>query len=261
MFGKPKFFPKGTVQNLANNKDKNRGDMRMQVPFDHYITSGEKALKLMADLRASDPESLPFIAGDAFSLSRLLEIFEISDEDGAPSAQEIIVEAESFDIHEWLSERETEYRSYAEEDGFEFPPNEAVESKPEPQSGLIGNLDVLSSAPIAQLFVGVLPVPVAQSWKSFSHLRYGNWNECPPPAVHCALHKYWVEKYGVTLATVAFDTVEVMVSKPASTVKEAEELAMQQYLYCNDIIDQGYGSFDALAASLLGAKTWWFWWD
>lgn len=261
MFGKPKFYPKGTVQNLANKRDRHAGDMMTAVPFDHYITPGKKALKLIDEIKANSPQSTPFIAGDAFSLSRLIEMYEVNAADGATPIDSLVEASLSFDLDGWLSSRETEYRSYAEEDGFDFPPNDEVDGEIEPQNGLIGNLDILSQSPIKDLFVGVIPVAATESWKIFAHLRYGNWNECPPAPVHCALHKYWGEKYGTIVATAAFDTVEVLVQKPAATAKEAEELALQQYLYCNDIIDQGFGSFDALAASLLGAKTWWFWWD
>jgi hypothetical protein len=34
-----------------------------------------------------------------------------------------------------------------------------------------------------------------------------------------------------------------------------------QYAYCNDIIDQGVGSYPALAAELMARDWWFFWWD
>ncbi|WP_414650247.1 DUF4253 domain-containing protein, partial [Duganella sp.] len=34
-----------------------------------------------------------------------------------------------------------------------------------------------------------------------------------------------------------------------------------QYLYCADIVDQGTESIEALAATLLNARVWYFWWD
>ncbi len=261
MFGRLKFYQKGTVQNLANERDRHAGDMMTAIPFDHYIVSGKKALKVIEETKSENAQSTPFIAGDAFSVSRMVEAYESNVEDDAQTTEDIINAAKDFDIQTWLALREAEYRKYAEEDGIEFPPRGEITGEVESQNGLIGNLETLSRAPIKKLFIGVAPVPVKESWKIFAHLRYGNWNECPAPVVQCALHKYWAEKYDITLATCAFDTVEVVVGTPASTTKEAEALAMQQYLYCNDIIDQGYESFDALAASLLGAKTWFFWWD
>jgi hypothetical protein len=48
--------------------------------------------------------------------------------------------------------------------------------------------------------------------------------------------------------------------KPA-TREEALELAREQYFYCNDIVDQGMGSYRRLAAGLMASDWWFFWWD
>ena len=45
------------------------------------------------------------------------------------------------------------------------------------------------------------------------------------------------------------------------TREEALNLARVQYAYCNDIIDQGVGSYRALAAELMAHHWWFFWWD
>jgi hypothetical protein len=39
------------------------------------------------------------------------------------------------------------------------------------------------------------------------------------------------------------------------------QLAMEQYLYCADIVDQGVESVANLATLLLKQKVWYFWWD
>jgi len=39
------------------------------------------------------------------------------------------------------------------------------------------------------------------------------------------------------------------------------ELAKEQYIFCNDIVDQGVGTVSALAATLLDSNYWYFWWD
>ncbi|MEN3327087.1 MAG: hypothetical protein V7638_1894 [Acidobacteriota bacterium] len=51
------------------------------------------------------------------------------------------------------------------------------------------------------------------------------------------------------------------VARPASTRDEALALAKQQFIYCSDIVHQGVGSVEALAATLFGATVWYFWWD
>jgi hypothetical protein len=42
---------------------------------------------------------------------------------------------------------------------------------------------------------------------------------------------------------------------------EALELAREQYSYCSDIVDQGVGTLNALAAALMENDWWYFWWD
>jgi len=36
---------------------------------------------------------------------------------------------------------------------------------------------------------------------------------------------------------------------------------MEMYSYCPDIIDQGVGTLEALAADLMAGHWWYFWWD
>ena len=38
-------------------------------------------------------------------------------------------------------------------------------------------------------------------------------------------------------------------------------LALEQYAYCNDIVDQGVGTIGALADGLMKSHNWYFWWD
>ena len=35
----------------------------------------------------------------------------------------------------------------------------------------------------------------------------------------------------------------------------------EQFAYCPDIVDQGAGTLEALAAVLVNASVWFFWWD
>jgi hypothetical protein len=49
-------------------------------------------------------------------------------------------------------------------------------------------------------------------------------------------------------------------SRP-KTRKEALALARDQYIYCTDLIDQGGGTYSALAADLMANDWWHFWWD
>jgi hypothetical protein len=80
-------------------------------------------------------------------------------------------------------------------------------------------------------------------------------------AEHAALWRYWQERYGATVACIANDVIEFTVSKPPRTREQALELARQQYVYCADIVHQGVGTVEALAATMMNSSVWYFWWD
>ena len=92
-------------------------------------------------------------------------------------------------------------------------------------------------------------------------LGYGGWNDCPNPHEHVALHRSWYERYGAEMATYSGDVVELYVRRPLTDPDEAMRVAREQYVYCTDIVDQGCGTMQVLADSILGATFWYFWWD
>ena len=57
------------------------------------------------------------------------------------------------------------------------------------------------------------------------------------------------------------DTIELHVARSPRTRDDALALAYEQYAYCSDIVDQGAGTLEALAAVLVHASVWFFWWD
>ena len=93
------------------------------------------------------------------------------------------------------------------------------------------------------------------------HLGYGDWNDCPSPAVHAAFARCWSKAYGAAPAALAGDVIEYRVARPVGTREEAMELALAQFAYCPDIVLQGTETLEHLAAELLGARYWFFWWD
>jgi len=92
-------------------------------------------------------------------------------------------------------------------------------------------------------------------------LRFGGWNECPSPEVHVALMRLWQERFGAEVVGITRDVVEMRVERPPTNKVDALRLAKQQYLYCQDIVDQGTQTLESLAAVLLGGTSWFFWWD
>lgn len=103
-------------------------------------------------------------------------------------------------------------------------------------------------------------LPVKHPWEVFAHLPFGGWNECPSSEEHMAAAKYWFEVHGAVPALMTHNVLEYSLPKPVSQEQQME-LAMEQYAYCCDIVDQGVGSIGRLADGLSQSTTWYFWWD
>ena len=48
---------------------------------------------------------------------------------------------------------------------------------------------------------------------------------------------------------------------PPVDKESAEKLAREQFIFCTDIVYQGTETIRNLAATLMNAKAWFFWWD
>jgi hypothetical protein len=127
------------------------------------------------------------------------------------------------------------------------------------EMGIITHLDILTRKPKKEVFIGLFSVKAP--WEVFAHLSWGGWNDCPFPAEHCAIHRYWASKCGAEVASVTHDVVQCLVARPPRDRDAALQLAREQYIYCTDIVDQGTETIISLAAGLLDAKVWYFWWD
>ena len=57
------------------------------------------------------------------------------------------------------------------------------------------------------------------------------------------------------------DLMELIVAQPPATRAAAERLALEQFLYCPDNVEQGARTLHNLAVSLWRAPSWYFWWD
>ena len=104
-------------------------------------------------------------------------------------------------------------------------------------------------------------LPVREWLDIFAFVSFGGWNECPFTNEHVRVLQYWDEKYGLELIAMRQDTLEFNVERRPGTREEAIKLAEEQFLYCADIVDQGTGTLDVLAAGLLDQSHWFFWWD
>lgn len=103
-------------------------------------------------------------------------------------------------------------------------------------------------------------IPVDEPWKVFVYVPFGGWNECPSPEIMMAITKRWYESYGAVPAVISHDTLQ-MTAKPVSDEEKALELAVEQFVFCLDIVFQGIGFIKPLAKLLQNSSVWYFWWD
>lgn len=103
-------------------------------------------------------------------------------------------------------------------------------------------------------------IPTANPWKVFAWLPFGGWNECPLPEEQVMISRYWYQKFGAVPAALSHDILE-FVAQPLRDKSAAVGLALEQYAYCPDIIDQGMQMVGILANTLTKSSVWSFWWD
>jgi hypothetical protein len=119
--------------------------------------------------------------------------------------------------------------------------------------------DVLTKEPHRRVHIAL--VPTLNGWEAPAFLMLGSWNACPHPHHHVAIMKDWHKRYGAEVVGITHDIVEMFVARPPRNREQALALAREQYLYCDDIVRQGVGTLEVLAATLRGGKSWYFWWD
>lgn len=219
----------------------------MDYPYQLHRVPGAQALAKLEELRA---KGVALILGGKDSFERVVESMALND---GPSTEELLASATQIDPLKWLQEREAEDPDYYAVDEQEWP------ESPSPNEHLSAHLDVMSRKPHSEVVLTVLPA--AETWMAPCYLRIGGWNAMPGAAEHAALFKFWNEQYGATVACIADDVIEFTVARPPKTREEALRLAKQQFVYCADIVHQGVGSVEGLAATVLNAPVWYFWWD
>lgn len=188
-----------------------------------------------------------------------LEFIEIG-ESTSWTHDEVIKNATQQAIDAHIAGRKQDASELAAE-GIEYP--ERGEWPDEP-----GGMDDAEDLAILRDYEGDLleelllaHVPGHTGAEAIGALGYGAWNDCPVPSAHVAYLRRWQERWGAELVVCANDTVEFFVERPPTTREAAIELAIEQFWYCADIVDQGAGTIEALANTLLNAPRWFFWWD
>jgi len=129
-----------------------------------------------------------------------------------------------------------------------------------PQPNRLISLDDWETGrPLDIVYITILPT--SNAWEAPAYLRFGAWNSNPPPDIHAAALRKWATEFGAVPVVIQADVIEMYVASPPMGREAASALAREQYIYCNDIVDQGVGDMSVLAAILDNGNFWYFWWD
>lgn len=216
-------------------------------------TTGASAVSLWRRLRSLVDASgcWPVLLGSDEDLEMHQENLEEAEE---VSSHTLIRAATGLDVQVWLKEQ-----GDASEVDLQGAWPDRVPAERDPDAEFTIPTDILTRKPFPAVHLALVPTRVG--WEVPAYLRFGGWNACPQPEEHLALWRYWGERYGAEIVGISHDVVEATVSRPPTDRESALALAREQYLYCDDIVSQGCGSLNVLAALLLRRSTWYFWWD
>jgi hypothetical protein len=221
----------------------------MDFPCELIKVDGKVAIEVYRELKQRT-DIIPVILGDGDDIESSLEVLAYVE----ASFSQLLQQAEAIDAQEWFIKRQAQDPEYYDiaEDDQEW---QAVEATSE----ITVHLDVLTGEAKPEIYLAL--VPVVKSWMIPAFLKTGGWNDCPNPEEHAAIFKYWDAKYGISVAGISSDVIELEIKNPPTTQEEALLLAREQFIYCPDIVYQGTQTIAALASTLLNGKVWFFWWD
>ena len=218
------------------------------IPYETMIINGAEALNKLWELQ-NDGGSTPVILGSKESAELLAENLE----DVEQSVEQINAASAEIKFPQWFSDRVADDEEYYEQPHGEWPEVELTKME------ITSHLDVLTGKPLNEVLIAL--IPTKESWKVPAYLKAGGWNECPLPEEHVALFKKWQDEYLIRVTCITGDVIEVAVERPPTQKDKAMELALEQFVYCPDIVHQGVETVENLASTLLNGGVWYFWWD
>jgi hypothetical protein len=283
---------KGTA--MPFDEEKWRAESIAKFPFERVVTTGDKAMAEWERLRAIAGK-VPVILGSDDNVARIMEA---SDAFHGSTTSEILQTAARLtfpaDLIEKRRRADAEARRSLEE-RLRKDPNTSLPTivqidpsgerrelsreevlaqmleptrEPEigawpatvdPSPGFSVGFDVLTGKPLEKVHIALIPT---DDWTTIpAHLHWGGWNENPAPEFHVAALRSWRDRYGAEMVGLSSDVMNLRAQRRPATRDEALSLAREQYVYCNDIVDQGVETLSALGATLMADDWWYFWWD
>ena len=244
-------------------------------PYPLVEVKGSEAFKEWQELRSKG--ETPIILGEREEVERIFDAFDPAWNDIYDPLDVSLAKANAHQHPSSLYEhRTTEHQLFVEslqESGpdwaEEFASADPLEIPAEywgewpdvaPQPNRLISLDHWETGrPPDVVYITLLPTENA--WEAPAYLRFGAWNANPPPDIHAAALRKWAKDFDAVPVVIQSDIIEIFVASPPTGREAASALAREQYIYCNDIVDQGVGDMSVLAAILDEGNFWYFWWD
>ncbi len=85
--------------------------------------------------------------------------------------------------------------------------------------------------------------------------HFGGFNACPMPSEHALVLRAWHRRFGIELAFIGHDTLELYLAESLEDLEEIRAAALQQFLYC----DESESVRDDLGNVM--SQVWSYWWD
>jgi hypothetical protein len=227
------------------------------------IIPGEQAFTTWLQLRALVPQTSrwPLIMGD-------LDIIDSASfalmEQREASVQDILDLVKKVDIEKWVADAVSNdpdrYAVPPDKTGRRFGRKYPSEDREALEDMVVTHRiePIMYARPLPHALIGLLPV--REGWKVPAVMKWGGWNDCPAPEIHCAVLKDWSEKYGADLVGIADSVLDVIVDRTPEAGEKAIELATLHSIYN----EKGWSEMfvlEELAVHIHITQVWTFWWE
>ncbi|MES1203479.1 MAG: DUF4253 domain-containing protein [Pseudomonadota bacterium] len=261
-----------------------------RFPYEVVKAPGAEALETWRRLKAAG-RGTPVVLGGEEDFARIAENLVSSTEERDYTVKQTLEQAATYrfpeDFRARRAQEEAEHERWLASQGPEFQRRRAEfaaqfgredvqrvahgpwpkreELAPGPGLTVVEQMNFdaathgVSYAPYAEVRIVVLPT---SDWtEAFAYLCWGGWNSCPYPHEHVAIMRRWRDQYGIELVGMSGDVLNLTAARQPADREAAMTLALEQYEYCADLVDQGVGTIENLAAGLMVQDWWYFWWD
>jgi hypothetical protein len=109
--------------------------------------------------------------------------------------------------------------------------------------------------------VSLALLPIRAPHAAPAALAFAGGQDAPRPQLIGAVLADWQERFGAVPACITGAVIECHVDRPPQDQTAALDLAVEHWIFCEDIVGQGTQSLLALAQRLWRSPHWYFWWD